>query len=102
MTADLWIETENYFTMDPNAGRGGEDGIHNATWVIPSSQYDKLSKADQKKFLPLRFFFQDGGKDSTGHEVYLIELDGDDHDEIPGFVKMFMSFDFKFNIHFNH
>jgi len=66
--------------MDPNAGRGGEDGIHNATWVIPSSQYEKLSKADQKKFLPLRFFFQDGVKDSTGHEVYLIELDDDEAD----------------------
>ncbi len=66
--------------MDPNAGRGGDGGIHNATWVIPSSQYDKLSKADQKKFLPLRFFFQDGVKDSTGHEVYLIELEGDEAD----------------------
>ncbi len=80
MSADLWIETEDYFTMDPNAGRGGDGGIHNATWVIPSSQYDTLSKADQKKFLPLRFFFQDGVKDSTGHEVYLIELDDDEAD----------------------
>ena len=66
--------------MDPNAGRGGDGGIHNATWVIPSSQYDTLSKADQKKFLPLRFFFQDGVKDSTGHEVYLIVLEGDEAD----------------------
>ena len=68
-------------SMDPEAGRDVADtnsnGLYNASWIIPASQYEKLNKADKKKFIKLRFFFQEGIKDPTGREVYLIEVDDD-------------------------
>ena len=77
----LWLVTDNYMSMDPEAGRDVADtnsnGLYNASWIIPASQYEKLNKADKKKFIKLRFFFQEGIKDPTGREVYLIEVDDD-------------------------
>jgi hypothetical protein len=94
MTEYLWVGTDDYFSMDPDAERDTTEGIYNATWTIPKSQYEKLSKADQKKFLPLPFFFQEGAKDSTGREVYLIDQDGDDVDiyAYKGYDDLFYSF----------
>ena len=86
-------------SMDPDAGRmprdTDSDGLYNAAWIIPSSQYDKLSKPDKKKFLKLRFFFQDGIKDPTGREVYLIEVE-DDYAEVYAYQQMKdLGFDFE-------
>jgi hypothetical protein len=94
MSEYLWIGTDDYFSMDPDASRDAHDGVYNSTWVIPSSQYATLSKADQKKFLPLPFFFQEGAKDATGREVYLIEHDGDDAEiyAYKGYEDLFYSF----------
>jgi len=81
----LWVITDNYMSMDPAAGRevatDKSNGLYNAAWIIPSSQYEKLDKDDKKKFIKLRFFFQDGIKDPTGREVYLIESE-DDYAEV--------------------
>tara|TARA_R110000824_G_scaffold119096_1_gene273007 strand:+ start:304 stop:1554 length:1251 start_codon:yes stop_codon:yes gene_type:complete len=77
----LWLVTDNYMSMDPEGGRDTNDsnsnGLYNSSWMIPSSQYENLDKADKKKFLKLRFFFQDGIKDPTGREVYLIDVEDD-------------------------
>ena len=81
----LWLITDNYMSMDPEAGRevtsDNSNGLYNAAWIIPSSQYEKLDKTDKKKFIKLRFFFQDGIKDPTGREVYLMEVD-DEYAEV--------------------
>jgi len=79
MTDAVWIVTDNYFSMDPDAGRNTQrpGPIYNAPWMIPASQYAKLSTDDKKKFLKLQWLFIDGEKDSTGREVYLIDIEGD-------------------------
>ena len=79
MTEAVWILTDDYFSMDPEAGRNTQrpGPIYNAPWMIPASQYAKLSTDDKKKFLKLQWLFIDGEKDSTGREVYLIDIEGD-------------------------